>query len=79
MQTTPLTIPYHNIEWTFENGIQFPFTVARLDLLHPVVSGNKWFKLKYNLQNAINENKQGILTMGGAYSCLLYTSDAADE
>lgn len=68
MQTTPLTIPYHNIEWTLENGIQFPFTVARLDLLHPVVSGNKWFKLKYNLQNAMNENKQGILTMGGAYS-----------
>ena len=42
--------------------------IARFDLLHPVVSGNKFFKLKYNLENAIQKNKKGILTMGGAYS-----------
>jgi 1-aminocyclopropane-1-carboxylate deaminase len=27
--------------------------MLRLDLLHPEVSGNKWFKLKYNLEEAI--------------------------
>jgi 1-aminocyclopropane-1-carboxylate deaminase/D-cysteine desulfhydrase-like pyridoxal-dependent ACC family enzyme len=42
--------------------------VARLDLLHPVVSGNKYFKLKYNIQEALNNGKEGILTFGGAYS-----------
>ena len=25
---------------------------VRLDKIHPVVSGNKWFKLKYYLQHA---------------------------
>lgn len=42
--------------------------MLRLDLLHPVVSGNKWFKLKYHLQQAINEHCKGIITFGGAYS-----------
>jgi 1-aminocyclopropane-1-carboxylate deaminase len=42
--------------------------VLRLDLIHPVVSGNKWFKLKYHLQEAIQQGKQGIVTFGGAWS-----------
>jgi 1-aminocyclopropane-1-carboxylate deaminase len=42
--------------------------IARFDLLHPVVSGNKFFKIKYNLEKAIQINKKGILTMGGAFS-----------
>ncbi|RXK58804.1 pyridoxal-phosphate dependent enzyme [Lacibacter luteus] len=68
MQTIPLTIAYHNIKWPLENGLFFPFTVARLDLLHPVISGNKSFKLKYNLLKVLEEKKEGIITMGGAYS-----------
>ena len=31
--------------------------VLRLDLIHPEISGNKWFKLKHNLQQAKIENK----------------------
>jgi 1-aminocyclopropane-1-carboxylate deaminase len=42
--------------------------VLRLDLIDPVISGNKWFKLKEYVQEAINENKTTILTFGGAYS-----------
>lgn len=42
--------------------------VLRLDLIHPVLSGNKWFKLKYHLQQARQQRKKGILTFGGAYS-----------
>ena len=42
--------------------------VLRLDKLHAEVSGNKWFKLKYNLSQAQLENKSTILTFGGAYS-----------
>lgn len=42
--------------------------VLRLDLIHPVISGNKWFKLKYHIQAALLENKKGIVTFGGAYS-----------
>ncbi|MDG1870377.1 MAG: pyridoxal-phosphate dependent enzyme [Flavobacterium sp.] len=43
-------------------------TVKREDLLHPFVSGNKFRKLKYNLLEAKNQNKSGLLTFGGAYS-----------
>ena len=42
--------------------------IARLDALHPVVSGNKFFKLKYNIADALNKGKKGIITFGGAYS-----------
>jgi len=42
--------------------------VLRLDRIHPVISGNKWFKLKYHLQQAQQQNKKGILTFGGAWS-----------
>lgn len=42
--------------------------VLRLDVLHPEISGNKWFKLKYNLQEATQQHKHTIITFGGAYS-----------
>lgn len=35
---------------------------------HPTIQGNKWHKLKYNLQQAIEDNATTILTFGGAYS-----------
>ena len=42
--------------------------VLRLDLIHPVVSGNKWFKLKNYLAEAAEKKKDTIITFGGAYS-----------
>ena len=42
--------------------------VKREDLLHPIVSGNKFRKLKYNLIEAKNQNKTLLLTFGGAFS-----------
>ncbi len=43
-------------------------SVLRLDRLHPVISGNKWFKLRYYLEEAERSGKQHILTFGGAWS-----------
>jgi len=43
-------------------------SVLRLDKIHPVISGNKWFKLKYWIENAKGQDKDHILTFGGAYS-----------
>jgi 1-aminocyclopropane-1-carboxylate deaminase len=51
--------------------------MLRLDLLHPVVSGNKWFKLKYNLANALATGYDTIVTFGGAYSNHLVATAAA--
>ncbi len=42
--------------------------ILRLDKIHPVISGNKWFKLKYHFDNFNAGNYKGILTFGGAWS-----------
>lgn len=51
--------------------------VKREDLNHPLVSGNKWWKLKYNLLEARRQGKQTLLTFGGAFSNHLYATAAA--
>ena len=42
-------------------------SVLRLDKIHPVISGNKWFKLQYYINEAKEQYKK-IVTFGGAYS-----------
>lgn len=42
--------------------------VLRLDQLHPVISGNKWFKLRHHILDAVQQNKKGLVSFGGAYS-----------
>ena len=42
--------------------------IKREDLLHPIISGNKFRKLKYNLEEAKRKNKKTLLTFGGAFS-----------
>lgn len=42
--------------------------VLRLDLIHPVISGNKYYKLKYYLESALASGDKGLLSFGGAYS-----------
>ena len=51
--------------------------VLRLDLVHPVISGNKWFKLKKYLEEAQLLNKRTILTFGGAFSNHILATAAA--
>ena len=43
-------------------------SMLRLDTIHPIVSGNKIFKLYYFLEEAKNSNDKLIITFGGAYS-----------
>ncbi len=42
--------------------------MLRLDVVHHNVSGNKWYKLKYNIEYCERNNIKSILTFGGAYS-----------
>jgi 1-aminocyclopropane-1-carboxylate deaminase len=51
--------------------------VLRLDKIHPEISGNKWFKLKYWLEKAKTENKKKVISFGGAYSNHLLALAAA--
>lgn len=49
-----------------EKGLELH--IKRLDLAHPPVCGNKYYKLKYNLKKAKSDGYQTILTFGGAFS-----------
>lgn len=42
--------------------------IKREDLIHPLVSGNKYRKLKYNISTAKAGKQDTLLTFGGAYS-----------
>src|SRR5687768_15022661 len=47
---------------------QIEASTLRLDLVHPIISGNKWFKLHLYIQHALNSNYKGLLSFGGTYS-----------
>jgi 1-aminocyclopropane-1-carboxylate deaminase len=51
--------------------------VLRLDKIHPAISGNKWFKLRYYLEEAKKLNKKKIVTFGGAWSNHIIATAAA--
>ncbi|BBP43639.1 1-aminocyclopropane-1-carboxylate deaminase [Thiosulfativibrio zosterae] len=51
--------------------------MKRDDLNHPEIQGNKWHKLKFNLEQAKLQNKTTLLTFGGAYSNHIAATAAA--
>jgi len=53
--------------------------VLRLDKIHPVISGNKWFKLEYYLEDSKASDKNHIITFGGAYSNHIVAAAAAGQ
>jgi 1-aminocyclopropane-1-carboxylate deaminase len=61
MKSENQKIPIH-----FPNGIEL--FIKREDLLHPIISGNKFRKLKYNLAEAKRLGYKKLLTFGGAFS-----------
>ncbi|MBV9795803.1 MAG: pyridoxal-phosphate dependent enzyme [Actinobacteria bacterium] len=48
--------------------VPFRFFLKRDDLISPDLPGNKWRKLKYNLEAARAAGQRTLLTFGGAYS-----------
>jgi 1-aminocyclopropane-1-carboxylate deaminase len=58
-----------------DNGIEL--FIKRDDLIHPIISGNKWRKLKYVLKQARANGKTHLVTFGGAYSNHLLATAAA--
>jgi 1-aminocyclopropane-1-carboxylate deaminase len=64
-----LKLPSPVEEITYEG---YTFSCKRDDLIHPVISGNKWRKLYYHLQHYFERGYQQIASFGGAYSNHLY-------
>jgi len=74
-QLPPIPLQQVNFDFLEEKNIQL--YVLREDLIHPTISGNKWRKLFYNLQEAKNAGKNQLLTFGGAYSNHIAATAAA--
>ncbi|MGB2138609.1 MAG: 1-aminocyclopropane-1-carboxylate deaminase/D-cysteine desulfhydrase, partial [Flavobacteriales bacterium] len=51
--------------------------IQREDLNNPHCMGNKWWKLRYNLTEAVRQNQSTILTFGGAFSNHIAASASA--
>lgn len=47
---------------------QLTVFIKRDDTIHPIISGNKWRKLKFNLSHAKQHNFSGVLSFGGSFS-----------
>jgi 1-aminocyclopropane-1-carboxylate deaminase len=53
--------------------------ILRLDLIDPLISGNKWFKLIDHLKAADLMHAKGIISLGGAHSNHLHALAAAGK
>jgi 1-aminocyclopropane-1-carboxylate deaminase len=73
----PSAIPIQSLDHPLLASKKIKLAVMRLDLIHPGVSGNKFFKLKYNLEQARKEKKYTLLTFGGAYSNHIFATAEA--
>lgn len=62
---------FENLYSPIQKVALFPFEqldVKRDDLIDPYISGNKWRKLKYVLKLIHKQNKNHLVTFGGAFS-----------
>lgn len=73
----PINSPVQKIEDAVFTGQKLELYLKRDDLIHPLISGNKWRKLKYVLQEARMQHKTHLVTFGGAFSNHLLATAAA--
>jgi 1-aminocyclopropane-1-carboxylate deaminase len=69
--------PVHQITDKLFDEQDLKVFLKRDDLIHPIISGNKWRKLKYLLKKAQSLHKTHLITFGGAYSNHLLATAAA--
>jgi 1-aminocyclopropane-1-carboxylate deaminase/D-cysteine desulfhydrase-like pyridoxal-dependent ACC family enzyme len=71
--------PLLEIYDTLFNDKNIRLLIKRDDLLHPIISGNKFRKLKYNIWQAKKDGQKRLLTFGGAYSNHIHAVAAAGK
>lgn len=69
----------HRIDSELFDRFGLTVSMLRLDEMHPEIGGNKWFKLKYNIEEAKRSKAKGILTFGGAFSNHIASTAAAGK
>ncbi len=75
--TKAMGVPLQRLNWSLAATKQVDVWVRRDDLIDKYVSGNKFYKLFYNLHAAKQQGYQQILSFGGAYSNHIYALAAA--
>ncbi|TDF85607.1 1-aminocyclopropane-1-carboxylate deaminase/D-cysteine desulfhydrase [Pseudomonas sp. H9] len=66
-----------DLSWLRPFGVEL--AVLRLDLIDPLISGNKWFKLLEHLRVAQHLQAPGVISLGGAHSNHLHALAAAGK
>lgn len=79
MEFTLPDIPVQLLDDPLLDDCGLSLSILRTDLVHPVISGNKWFKLKYNLLRARQQGQTTLLSFGGAWSNHLHALAAAGK
>lgn len=69
----------HKLDDPSINPYPVELWIKRDDLLHPVLSGNKWRKLKHCLNDAMARNCHTLVSMGGKYSNHLHALAYASQ
>jgi 1-aminocyclopropane-1-carboxylate deaminase len=72
-----LPSPLEKLEHSLLDQHRVKLYIKRDDLIHPEVSGNKWRKLKYNIQEMQIQGSTRLLTFGGAFSNHIAATAAA--
>ena len=73
----PAPLQRLHFDWLQSAGVQL--AILRLDLVDPLISGNKWFKLKHHLKAAGRAGARGVISLGGAHSNHLHALAAAGK
>ncbi len=60
--------PTQEIRLPLLERAQVILSIRREDSIHPMLSGNKYRKLKYTIEEALEQGEHTLLTFGGAYS-----------
>ncbi|SEP88709.1 1-aminocyclopropane-1-carboxylate deaminase [Pseudomonas sp. NFACC02] len=71
--------PLHILDLDWLRAARIEVAILRLDLIDPLISGNKWFKLKHHLTAARQARAEGVISLGGAHSNHLHALAAAGK
>ncbi len=72
-----MNVPMEPLAWDLAKQKGVDIVVRRDDLIDESLSGNKFYKLFYSLQQARKDGHRQLLSFGGAYSNHLYALAAA--
>lgn len=79
MLTTAIQTPLQPLKHPLFERYQLQVWIKRDDLNHPKIQGNKWHKLRFNLDAAQKQGCRRLITFGGAYSNHIAATAAAGK